>query len=122
MINNFKLGQKVVVTGRYEKVSTTPREVEEMQALVKRGCNVLSSKYELSRFEKAKHGIIVGKRSIGIKRRHYQEYGAVITDVIKWKPVYLIATDMRGLFYAPEEEIEGLGEDYLSNVIAEVND
>ena len=108
METNFQLGEKVYVTGRYEKVMITPPEVDTMKSIInKTGCEIISDRYELKRFDEIKSGIIVGKRTIATKRRNYRYEGQVLTEVFERETVYLVACDLRGVFYAPEWEVCG---------------
>lgn len=116
MENIFKLGEKVIVTGRYEKAEVHPQTVDQVVGMVSEmGVTVVSNKYEVNLFDKAKVGFIVGKRTIPTKRKHYRDEGfgwnQVVTKPIKWENVYLVACDMRGLMYVPESEI--VAEDLL---------
>lgn len=136
---NLKLGEQVIVTGRYEKAVVTMCEVDKVERLVSEtGSTVISDKYKSKELSKAKPGIVVGKRAIPMKRKHYQSeaFGVqeVITEPADWKTVYLIACDLRGLMYVSEwdlceydmladlrhcaVEIEGFGTDYMDNVLA----
>lgn len=105
----YALGEKVLVRGQLVKTNISPVAVEQMkQAIVNFGITTTSRKYELKEYElgRSKEGIVVGIRNVVDYREHLSEKSSLdgkpvaITKTIR-KPVYLIATNLKGLIYAP---------------------
>lgn len=109
MENLFKLGEEVLITGKYKEANNTI--VSDRFNKVR-----ITERYELSRFEEARRGFIVGKRSI-VKNLIHQLRGDInkeytekyLSDFDNWdtkihkrESVYLVACDIRGLMYVPE--------------------
>lgn len=64
-------------------------------------------RYAIAEHEKPIEGIIAGVRNIGIEGGWGNEGSADydIYEVLKWKKVYLVATDLRGFHRVPKEFI-----------------
>lgn len=107
----YKLGERVLVRGKLVKRSFDPVHISEVtDAVLNLGVTAKSEKYEVKEFEmgKAKYGVVVGVRSVVDTRYHYAEKceftgkPRFVTKTTR-KQVYLIATDLKGLLYAPFE-------------------
>ena len=109
-MKKFKLGQEVIVAGKYVKASVNWKMVNEVEsAVIQHGITAVSSKYECKMFESPKRGIVVGIRSIGNARVHSPwligDGKTVCSTTTQKSGVYLVATNLRGLMYVPVEMI-----------------
>lgn len=100
----YSLGDKITVNGKYVLREQEPWKVEIMRENVLKGHELSSRKYDVLSFDKPKQGIVVGRRTLGIKRKHIStSRGFPYTYTSEYETVYLVATDLRGLIYVPEE-------------------
>lgn len=116
-MKRFRLGEKVVASGKLVKAPINQVVVTQIEnAVLNHGITATSKKYNVDMFWKAKEGIIVGARSIADTRVHYCEHDLVsgkhYVTKTKRKKVFLVATDMRGMFYVPEELLMNAEEYY----------
>lgn len=104
-MEKFKLGQKVVISGKLEKQFLSPHQVEKVKRYIHlTGKPVCSSKYDIVGFSQPREGIVVGLRSIVGSRLHYLDTSentfTVVTKTVRQR-VAVVATDLRGLCYVP---------------------
>jgi len=101
----LKLGEKVFVSGKFEKAQISPMEVEHMKWNVRNGATEISRKFNVVRFGQLREGIVVGKRSVMELREHTMSnfVGDVTTKPFKRRETYLIACDLRGTIKVPVE-------------------
>lgn len=117
-MGQFKLGERVVVSGKFVKVPVDPSVVAQIEnAVLNHDITATSKKYKLELFDSVREGIIVGTRSIANTRSHYCQIDELgkkhyLTKTSK-KKVFLVATDMRGILYVPEMAIWN-SEDYYA--------
>ncbi|UAT30030.1 hypothetical protein K7T73_15945 [Bacillus badius] len=116
----FKLGQEVVISGKFVKAAVSPSEVQEtIETIRKTGAVGFSYKYDVERFTEPKHGIVVGVRSIVRSRVHRMVNSAVgpyYNTETRRQPAYVVATNMRGLYYVPVDMIEDADVFELSDI------
>lgn len=105
-MEKFRLGQEVVIGGKFVKKGIPGFEVEKAKMEIREtGISVTSHKYDVENFAEPKAGIVVGIRSIVCSRLHYLDTTAsggkfVDTKTIR-QPAVIVATDLRGLYYVP---------------------
>lgn len=117
----MKLGQKVKITGRLEKIYATRASVQDqITKILKKGSTGISRKYETYYFDEIRTGFIAGRRSVVGQREHFRSVnpltGEYFVDTMTIRQTaYVVACDMRGLILVPENCIQESFENEISD-------
>lgn len=115
----FKLGQEVKFNKCYVKAGdSVPNEVDYMNEDHKRkweeGENIAIRKLKINDLGEYRAGIVVGKRNVGVSSLLTWYDNEYVTNPhwrsieTRYETVYLVATNLRGFYKVPENELYNL--------------